>query len=222
MALVDFLEAENVFDRPKRFQEIMGCGLPDYGMWLGDQLRIQAPRDPIAATRIATVMCQCLPDQSFWFQCDLAEGLAMAGQTLQALQRTDALLRAWPDYTWSLIHAGDVHEILGLLDHARRFWEDALTLAEDSNDWHAAYQRLRDVAPKLGREQDLAELRAEFPAPGPTATDKRAVVSKSIPETLASRSDPVAVLPRGVKVGRNDPCPCGSGKKYKKCCLLSE
>jgi len=22
----------------------------------------------------------------------------------------------------------------------------------------------------------------------------------------------------GHKVGRNDPCPCGSGKKYKKCC----
>ncbi|QGS69357.1 hypothetical protein CV093_16855 [Oceanobacillus sp. 143] len=21
-----------------------------------------------------------------------------------------------------------------------------------------------------------------------------------------------------VKIGRNDPCPCGSGKKYKKCC----
>jgi preprotein translocase subunit SecA len=24
------------------------------------------------------------------------------------------------------------------------------------------------------------------------------------------------------KVGRNEPCPCGSGKKYKKCCLLKE
>lgn len=24
---------------------------------------------------------------------------------------------------------------------------------------------------------------------------------------------------RVTKVGRNDPCPCGSGKKYKKCCL---
>ncbi len=23
---------------------------------------------------------------------------------------------------------------------------------------------------------------------------------------------------KGVKIGRNDPCPCGSGKKYKKCC----
>ncbi len=29
------------------------------------------------------------------------------------------------------------------------------------------------------------------------------------------------VLPvtRRMKVGRNDPCSCGSGKKYKKCCL---
>ena len=23
-------------------------------------------------------------------------------------------------------------------------------------------------------------------------------------------------------VGRNDPCPCGSGKKFKKCCLLTQ
>ena len=23
------------------------------------------------------------------------------------------------------------------------------------------------------------------------------------------------------KIGRNDPCPCGSGKKYKNCCLSS-
>lgn len=26
-------------------------------------------------------------------------------------------------------------------------------------------------------------------------------------------------LDSNLKVGRNDPCPCGSGKKYKKCCL---
>lgn len=26
------------------------------------------------------------------------------------------------------------------------------------------------------------------------------------------------VVNEGPKVGRNDPCPCGSGKKYKKCC----
>ena len=27
---------------------------------------------------------------------------------------------------------------------------------------------------------------------------------------------------KGQKVGRNDPCPCGSGKKYKKCCGANE
>ena len=25
-----------------------------------------------------------------------------------------------------------------------------------------------------------------------------------------------------MKIGRNEPCPCGSGKKYKKCCLLTK
>jgi len=25
-----------------------------------------------------------------------------------------------------------------------------------------------------------------------------------------------------MKIGRNDPCPCGSGKKYKKCCWASD
>jgi len=29
---------------------------------------------------------------------------------------------------------------------------------------------------------------------------------------------PGTVRHEGPKVGRNDPCPCGSGKKYKKCC----
>src|SRR5882724_9128227 len=24
------------------------------------------------------------------------------------------------------------------------------------------------------------------------------------------------------KIGRNDPCPCGSGKKYKRCCLAQQ
>lgn len=28
--------------------------------------------------------------------------------------------------------------------------------------------------------------------------------------------------PKKVKIGRNEPCPCGSGKKYKKCCMGKE
>ncbi|NLO52112.1 MAG: preprotein translocase subunit SecA, partial [Bacteroidales bacterium] len=30
------------------------------------------------------------------------------------------------------------------------------------------------------------------------------------------------VVRKSTKIGRNDPCPCGSGKKYKKCCGFSQ
>ena len=35
--------------------------------------------------------------------------------------------------------------------------------------------------------------------------------------TRVLRQGPAPVV-SAAKVGRNDPCPCGSGKKYKKCC----
>jgi preprotein translocase subunit SecA len=41
-------------------------------------------------------------------------------------------------------------------------------------------------------------------------------------ELITNTSESAAEAPktviRGPKVGRNDPCPCGSGKKFKKCC----
>jgi len=36
------------------------------------------------------------------------------------------------------------------------------------------------------------------------------------PQTASGLTTP---LSREPKVGRNEPCPCGSGLKYKKCCL---
>ena len=30
---------------------------------------------------------------------------------------------------------------------------------------------------------------------------------------------PKTFIRDNIKIGRNDPCPCGSGKKYKKCCI---
>jgi preprotein translocase subunit SecA len=48
-------------------------------------------------------------------------------------------------------------------------------------------------------------------------------VSANMAKIVASRGDngqkqPQKVKVAGKKVGRNDPCPCGSGKKYKHCC----
>jgi len=35
-------------------------------------------------------------------------------------------------------------------------------------------------------------------------------------------SAPTQPVTKGKKTGRNDPCPCGSGKKYKKCCGIND
>lgn len=35
---------------------------------------------------------------------------------------------------------------------------------------------------------------------------------------MAAPAKVETVVHDGPKIGRNDPCPCGSGKKYKKCC----
>ena len=54
---------------------------------------------------------------------------------------------------------------------------------------------------------------ADEPPPNMSAGGRRGATTSS------TSSQPVAVQQRVVfeKVGRNDPCPCGSGKKYKKC-----
>lgn len=51
---------------------------------------------------------------------------------------------------------------------------------------------------------------------------------EQVAKPLATSSDGTDTVNRTVrksakdKVGRNDPCPCGSGKKYKKCCGKDE
>ena len=39
-----------------------------------------------------------------------------------------------------------------------------------------------------------------------------------VPGTRAAEKRHLGEQRTRVKVGRNEPCPCGSGKKYKKCC----
>jgi hypothetical protein len=42
------------------------------------------------------------------------------------------------------------------------------------------------------------------------------------PEPKPVSPPPAQATKTKKKIGRNDPCPCGSGKKYKKCCLFKE
>ncbi len=50
-----------------------------------------------------------------------------------------------------------------------------------------------------------------------TGAPKREQLAKPI-ETAGDGSMPRQPARAGAKIGRNDPCPCGSGKKYKNCC----
>jgi hypothetical protein len=46
--------------------------------------------------------------------------------------------------------------------------------------------------------------------------------SEGAPEDGFNEEPPDTIVRHDEKVGRNDPCPCGSGKKYKKCCYGKE
>jgi len=70
-----------------------------------------------------------------------------------------------------------------------------------------------DVAPHLDQSSANRESLFDFlplmPASGPLSISASPIPAGQIAEPYRRGS---------VKVGRNDPCPCGSGKKYKKCC----
>jgi preprotein translocase subunit SecA len=58
---------------------------------------------------------------------------------------------------------------------------------------------------------------ASAPAQGSPGAPPQNKASDVVSEAAAAqaKAKPVRNIP---KVGRNEPCPCGSGKKYKNCC----
>ncbi len=73
-------------------------------------------------------------------------------------------------------------------------------------------QFLRNMPQKTVHQSTSA-----FGAASPAAGEGKARPSDMVSEAAAAmeRNKPVRT---GPKVGRNDPCPCGSGRKYKQCC----
>ena len=78
----------------------------------------------------------------------------------------------------------------------------------------AGYGRegLRDKADLVDRLADLYEDMGK-----PEKAKEYKTISAKLQRAEVQKHKPTPV--KVVKVGRNEPCPCGSGKKYKKCCL---
>ena len=86
--------------------------------------------------------------------------------------------------------------------------EHAYAKGRDEADWTARFKNpWRFYTPgAIARRQDRwAEEDADHPE-----------------EDFPSDEPGVPYIRPAEKIGRNDPCPCGSGKKYKKCCLPKE
>jgi preprotein translocase subunit SecA len=70
--------------------------------------------------------------------------------------------------------------------------------------------QIDDIISKGFTAPSLMDRATQFSAPAKTMSK-----GESAPEQIIKQKERNE---DGEKIGRNDPCPCGSGKKYKKCC----
>jgi preprotein translocase subunit SecA len=151
-------------------------------------------------------------------------------ELLRALERHELLIvidQQWKDHLLSIDH---VKEGIGLRGYGQRdplteYKKEAFDLFEDMHArlQAAVVERLFKVQvvreapiamPTMTAWADARESRGELPAGGPAPS----IASGAVPTATAPR--PSARPATAHKVGRNDPCWCGSGKKYKKCHYL--
>ena len=68
----------------------------------------------------------------------------------------------------------------------------------------------------------LGQSKAATPAAATRSPESTVRAGAEAGMQAALQTKPTPVKRDIPKVGRNDPCPCGSGKKYKKCCGASK
>lgn len=126
----------------------------------------------------------------------LAESYFELGDTA----KTEALYREWlaadPQWGWGWIGWARCYQFARAemkdLKRAEQLLLDGLSIAQVRDSEQFA-EELAALYEQQGRVKEAREMRR--------------------------RAQPSQALPRsGPKMGRNDPCPCGSGKKFKKCC----
>jgi len=163
---------------------------------------------------------------------------ARLGSELMRLLERDVMLRfvdlSWKDHLFALDH---LKEGIGLRGYGQR---DPLQeyKKESYSLFQALKERVEDTVIKTlfrlepASEDQLAAERArrERAAPRPVFTGAAGAAPEGssqgrptfgppqvAPRPGAQPSGPTQPVRAEAKVGRNDPCPCGSGKKYKKC-----
>ena len=150
-------------------------------------------------------------------------------ELLRALERHEMLIvidTQWKDHLLSIDH---LKEGIGLRGYGQRdplteYKKEAFDLFQDMVERVKAA-----VVERLFKVQVVREAPMELPAVTAWANTRESRGEMPGGERPAGAPPVGSVAPRpgprtptGQKIGRNDPCYCGSGKKYKKCHLLQQ
>ena len=109
-------------------------------------------------------------------------------------------------------------DVVTILSKARIRSPDEVAAEEARRRMAEQLQYRHDEAPSvMSLEATEAEPGAESSADPSAGTARRPLVARSS-RPPAATAEPTAPMVRSErKIGRNEPCPCGSGKKYKQC-----
>jgi preprotein translocase subunit SecA len=159
---------------------------------------------PADMTELATQKVHELYDQR---EAEFTEPVMRQIEKIVMLQTLDAL---WKDHLLAMDH---LKEGIGLRGYAQK--NPLVEYQKEGFEMFEALMRVmgQDVIEKVfsvqvRREQDVQQIEQQQQRP------QRVVMSHG-DEPVAA--DTPTVKRDGDKVGRNDACPCGSGKKYKRC-----
>jgi SEC-C motif-containing protein len=109
-----------------------------------------------------------------------------------------------------------------LAPEARQDFEPKSTLHWAASSQWTGLEVLATEGGQAGDETGLVEFVAHFVIEGEAKAHRERSSFRKNPETggwwfvdeVKTKKEPIVL---GKQPGRNDPCPCGSGKKYKKC-----
>ena len=141
-----------------------------------------------------------------------AKEKAYTPQVIRELERV-VMLRVVDEYWMDNIDAmDDLKQGIGL----RAYGQHDPVVAYKEEGFQMFEAMIQAIKEETIRRMFLVQLR-------PAQEVKREKVAKETGTTAAAKSEvkrqPVR---KEKKVGPNDPCPCGSGKKYKKCCMQKD
>ena len=117
----------------------------------------------------------------------------------------------------------EIDYIINTCEHGEKIADIDRKATEDwskTSTWHG----LKILRTEKGTENDdegIVEFEATYTQKGIRDVHHETGAFKKIDGEwlyVEGMIKPTTVIREGKKIGRNEPCPCGSGKKYKNCC----